>query len=303
MTYFLGVDGGQSGTAAVIGNDSGLVLGAGEAGPCNQAGSVGASVAAACRQAGLDSAAVEFESACFGLSGGPEDKEAMLRSAVHVKQLTVSTDAVIALAGATETGRGIITIAGTGSIAFGRNAEGRTARVGGWGYVYGDEGGAFDIFRQALRAALRMDEGWGTHTQLRAAILDATGARDANHAVHLMYTAEWPRDKAARLAPLVDAAAEAGDSVAREILNTAARQLALLAGAVRSQLWKPGEAVEIAYVGGVFGSRTVLERFRMLVELEDGVRCIAPRYGPAEGALLEAYRSAGIWPVTLHYGD
>jgi N-acetylglucosamine kinase-like BadF-type ATPase len=306
MTYFLGVDGGQSGTTALIGDENGRVLGRGEAGPCNHAGvhegraklerAVTASVAAACSQAGLDAGAIRFEAACFGMSGGPGGLEAILGSIIRVNRLTVTTDAVIALAGATETGQGIITIAGTGSIAFGRNGEGRSARAGGWGYIFGDEGGAFDIVRQALRAALRMEEGWGARTALRAAILEATGSGDANAAMHRMYTADWPRDRTATLAPLVDAAAMAGDAVAIEILANAAAQLAILAASVRSQLWKPGDAVEVAYIGGVFQSRLVLERFRLLVELEDRVRCIAPKRGPAEGALLEAWRSAGIRP-------
>jgi hypothetical protein len=54
--------------------------------------------------------------------------------------------------------------------------------------------------------------------------------------------------------------------------------------------------VEVAFIGGVFQSRQLLERFRLLVEMEDGSRCRAPQYGPAEGALLEAYRSAGLNP-------
>jgi N-acetylglucosamine kinase-like BadF-type ATPase len=304
MTYFLGVDGGQSGTTALIGDESGRVLGRGEAGPCNHAGSgegrakleraVTASVAAACSQAGLEAAVIHFEAACFGMSGGPEDKAAILGSILRVGRLMVTNDAVIALAGATETGQGIVTIAGTGSIAFGRNGEGRSARAGGWGYVFGDEGSAFDIVRQALRAALRMEEGWGAQTALRAAILDATGSGNANEATHRLYTADWPRDRTATLAPLVDSAAVAGDAVAIEILANAAAQLAMLAASVRSQLWKPGDGVEVAYIGGVFQSRLVLERFRMLVELADGIRCIAPKRGPAEGALLEAWRSAGI---------
>ncbi len=61
------------------------------------------------------------------------------------------------------------------------------------------------------------------------------------------------------------------------------------------------EAVEVAYVGGVFHSRALLERFRMLVELEEGNRCIAPRHGPVEGALLEAYRSVGK-RVSIRHG-
>jgi N-acetylglucosamine kinase-like BadF-type ATPase len=309
VTYFLGVDGGQSGTTALIGDDHGTILGTGNAGPCNHAGAedgraklenaVTQSVAAACRQAGLDADKVEFEAACFGMSGGPEDKQAILASILQVRLLTVTTDAVIALAGATGKGQGIITIAGTGSIAFGRNSVGHSARAGGWGYVFGDEGGAFDIVRQALRAALRMEEGWGANTVLRAVLLEATESGNANQALHRMYTADWPRHRVAALAPLVDAAATDGDGTANEILAGAAMQLAMLAASVRTQLWKAGEPVTVAYIGGVFASQLLLERFRLLTEMHEGVQCIAPHHGPAEGALLEAYRTAQLL-VSLH---
>jgi N-acetylglucosamine kinase len=306
MRLFLGVDGGQSSTTVLIGDESGRVLGAGEAGPCNHAGAeegrarferaVNEGLEAACARAGLDAATVCFESACLGMSGGPDDKRAILAGTLRAEHLIVTTDAAIALSGATATGQGIAVIAGTGSIAFGRNAEGRTARAGGWGYIFGDEGGGFDIVRQALRAALGMEEGWGPPTSLRQALLDATGSRNANEVLHLFYTSEWPRPRVALLAPLADAAAAEGDTVAMVILNRAAVELATLAAAVRSQLWKPGEAVDVAYIGGVFQSRTVRERFRMLVELEPGNRCGRPRHGPAEGALLEAYRAVGLNP-------
>lgn len=301
------MDGGQSGTTALIGDETGRILGEGEAGPCNHAGAlegrgkleraVAGSVSAACARAGLDASTVEFAAACFGMSGGPDDKQEILAGILRTERLVVTTDAVTALAGATATGQGIITIAGTGSIAFGRNAGGHTARAGGWGYIFGDEGGAFDIARQALRAALRMEEGWGPPTSLRETLLAATESRDANHALHRFYTDEWPRSRVATLAARVDEAAMNGDGVALEILNAAAMQLAMLAAAVRTQLWNPGEAVEVAYIGGVYQSRMLLERFRMLVEMGSGSRCRAPLYGPAQGALLEAYRAGGFNPT------
>ena len=306
MRLFLGVDGGQSSTTVLIGDESGQILGAGKAGPCNHAGAaegrlrferaVNEGLHAACARAGLDAATVRFESACFGMSGGPDDKQAILAATLRADHLTVTTDAAIALSGATTSGQGIAVIAGTGSIAFGRNAEGLTARTGGWGYVFGDEGSGFDMARQALRAALRMEEGWGPPTGLRQALLDATGSRNANQVLHLFYTSEWPRSRVAALAPLVDAAAAEGDAVAMVILNRAAVELAMLVAAIRSQLWKPGDPVDVAYIGGVFHSRTVLERLRTLVELEPGNRCRPPRHGPAEGALLEAYRAVGLNP-------
>jgi N-acetylglucosamine kinase-like BadF-type ATPase len=301
MKLFLGVDGGQSSTTALIGDENGHILGRGVGGPCNHAAAsegrakleraVTASVAAACAEAALDPETVRFAAACFGMSGGPDDKEAILAALLRTDRLIVTHDAAIALSGATATGQGIATIAGTGSIAFARNAAGQTARAGGWGYVFGDEGGAFDIVRHAVRAALRMEEGWGPPTALREALLGATAQPTANHVLHLFYTPDWPRSRVASLASLVDSAAAEGDSVALRILENAAQELALLAASVRAQLWRPGDPVDVAYIGGVFASARLLERYRTLVELEAGNRCAPPLHGPAEGALLEAMRA------------
>ncbi|PWT96804.1 MAG: ATPase, partial [Terriglobia bacterium] len=270
MRLFLGVDGGQSGTKTLIGDESGRVIGAGRAGPCNHGAAaegraklvraITDSVGAACGNAGI-SLPVHFTCACCGMSGGPADKEAILRELVDAERLIVTTDADVALAGATESGQGIIVIAGTGSIALGRNSQGVRVRAGGWGYIFGDEGSAFDIARQALRAALRMEEGWGPATALRDILLEATGSKDVNDALHRFYSPDWPRDRVAGLAPLVDEAAGAGDTAAIEILNYSALQLATLATSVRAQLWKPASEVVVAYSGGVFGSGNLRERF------------------------------------------
>jgi N-acetylglucosamine kinase-like BadF-type ATPase len=306
MPVYLGVDGGQSSTKALIGDEQGRILGAGIAGPCNHvegaggreklAGAVRACVAQACQEAGLSAANVRFEAACFGMSGGPADKQAILSEILRAGRLVVTDDAMIALAGATGGEPGVITIAGTGSIAFGRNAAGKTARAGGWGFLFGDEGGGFDIARQALRAALRFEEGWGPATALHALLLDAAKAPNANDLLHRMYTVEWPRPRVAGLAKLVDEAASAGDSVAGEILTAAAQQLATLTISVSRRLFAPGEALLLCYIGGVFASRPLLERYRQIVELEEGAVCAAPRYNPAAGALLEAYRACDLHP-------
>jgi len=307
MALFLGVDGGKSSTKALIGDEAGHVLGAGTGGPCNHVGeaegrarlarAVQECVALACEQARLRPAEVAFEAACFGMSGGPADKQAILAEILRAHKLVVTHDALIALSGATGGEPGVATIAGTGSIAFGRNAEGKTARAGGWGFVFGDEGSSFDITRQAIRAALRYEEGWGPETALLAALLDATGARDSNELLHNFYTAEWPRPRVAALAKLVNDVALHGDPVARDILSGAAQQLATLALSVKMRLFPAGEPALLCYIGGVFESGLLLERYRQLVELEDGVRCEPPRYSPAAGALLEAYRASGIHPA------
>jgi N-acetylglucosamine kinase-like BadF-type ATPase len=304
---FLGVDGGQSSTTALIGDETGRVVGVGSAGPCNHVeesrgrgkflAAIGGCVRDALSGAGAPSA--RFDAACFGFSGGPVDKDELAREIVPAEKYLITHDAEIALVGAMSGEPGVIAIAGTGSIVFGRNGEGRTARAGGWGYLFGDEGGGFDLVRQALRASLRQEEGWGPQTALRKALLEATGARDANDLMHRFYTAEYPRARVASFAKLVDDAACAGDAVARDILSGEAQTLATLVAAVRRQLFREGEAVRVSYSGGVFRSGILLERYRMLVELEEGARVAPPVYSPAAGALLEAYWLAGMNPKQL----
>jgi N-acetylglucosamine kinase-like BadF-type ATPase len=307
MALFLGVDGGKSSTKAIIGDETGRVVGTGVGGPCNHvaeaegrdrlARAVTECVALACAQAGIDASHVQFEAACFGMSGGPADKQGILAEILRAKKLIVTHDMLIALSGATGGDPGVAVNAGTGSFGFGRNASGETARAGGWGFAFGDEGSGFDIARQALRAILRFEEGWGPQTALHAALVEATGARDANELLHSFYTPEWPRPRVAALAKLVDSVAVAGDPVARDILVNAAQQLATLATSVGRRLFQAGERMLVCYIGGVFRSRVLLERYRQIVELEDGVRREPPHYSPAAGALLEAYRASEIHPA------
>jgi len=300
---FLGVDGGQSSTAALIGDETSRVLGVGYAGPCNHVEPgegrakfirvIKQCVESACAQAGIPPP-VHFSSACLGFSGGPADKQAIIAEILSSDRILVTDDALIALSGATTGEPGIITIAGTGSIAFGRNQGGRIARAGGWGYIFGDEGGAFDIVRRALRAALSFEEGWGQPTSLRASLLAATGASDLNHLLHLFYTSEYPRSRVAAFATLIDQEAEDKDSVALQVLNDAAHALASLARAVRNQLFAPSAAVHICYIGGVFRSRILRGKVRALLESDAPNQVSPPAHGPAAGALIEAYRAAGI---------
>src|SRR5665213_641094 len=301
--YFLGVDGGQSSTVAAIGDGDGKVLGWAAAGPCNHVAVaearakfvhvMGDCVAQAAARAGIG-ADRHFRAACLGMSGGPDDKAELLGELITSEDLIVTHDGRVALAGAMNGGPGMIVVAGTGSIAYGENERGESARAGGWGYIFGDEGGGFDIVRQALRAVLREHEGWGPHTALTPALLDASGTSDANAALHRFYTPEWPRAEVATLARLVSRIAEEGDPVAIDILNLAGQNLALLAAAVRRQLWAEGVTSVAACIGGVFNSAILMARFRALVELEGSVSVRTAQHSPAVGALLLAWRSAGI---------
>jgi N-acetylglucosamine kinase-like BadF-type ATPase len=301
--YYLGIDGGQSSTVALIADHTGRVLGRGVGGPCNHVAAdeaahkfktvIGACIEQACAEAELAFQGVQFAAACLGFSGGAEDKEAYSRALIRSKLFRFSNDAEIALSGATAGAPGIVVIAGTGSIAFGRSARGVTGRAGGWGYVFGDEGGAFDLTRRALRAALQFEEGWGPATALREMLLAATQSANANSLLHRFYTAEYPRAKVATLAHLVDGAAQAGDEVATHILDQAASKLAWLVQGVYRKLFKPHESATVSYTGGVFQSKLLRDSFSNAILQSIGCTVVPPQLSPAAGAVLEALKLDG----------
>jgi N-acetylglucosamine kinase-like BadF-type ATPase len=308
--YFLGVDGGQSSTVALIGDDNGVVMGYGAAGPSDHVRGPGGleklrkavtiSVGAAWRNSPYGGKQLpKFESAFFGMTGGGEDKAPIIRKLIPARLLEVSHDALTALIGATAGQPGIIVVAGTGCICFGMNARGQTARAGGWGYIFGDEGGAFGLARAALVAALRYEEGWGPLTQLRHRIITFSGAKNLNDALHKWYSLDFPRDRVASFSRHIDEAARDGDRVAREILRSGASELAQLVARVRRRIFKPKDLVLVSYIGGVWKSKMVRERFRKLVEEQGQNHVQAPALGPAAGALLAAYRNAGRLKIKL----
>ena len=301
-SVYLGVDGGQSTTTVLFADETGRIIGHGRGGPCNHVtgpeaqSKFNAAVGSALHEAGLQSCfdprVQSFDAACFGFSGGFEDKEPLARALVTADQYEFTHDADIALTGATAGESGVIVIAGTGSMAFGRNAANRTARAGGWGYLFGDEGGAFDLVRRALRAALRFEEGWGPPTALHAALLEATQAPDANTLLHRWYAE--PRSQIAALAPLVTDTANNADPVALEILHDAGRDLAHYAAAVHSNLFTPADSLQLSYAGAVFRSTPLLDSFTSRAHTLTGLTAHPPRFTPAAGALIRALRLDGL---------
>jgi len=297
-SLYLGIDGGQTSTTAVIGDHAARILGQGFGGQSNHVKgaegrtrlirAVTQALSGACHQAGLSLDAIQFDAACLGFTGGIEDKEPILREIVPCRRMVIMDDVTIALTGAHADRPGIIVIAGTGSVAMGRNAEGGTARAGGWGYAFGDEGGAWGIVRDALRAALRWHEEWGPSTLLHDLLLQQTGDDDIHVLRRRFYTEDYPRPRVAAFSKLVDQAAQQGDAVALAILNDAAQSLVNLVQVVHRRLFPPSETMPVAPIGGVFESRTVRERFQSLLESNSAVRVVPPRHGPEVGALLEA---------------
>ena len=318
--FFLGLDGGQTSTLAVICDRTGRLAGVGKAGPSNHVHEPGGferleralagSILAAWQEAAADidqeraspdgppESIPVFVSACCGMTGGVEYVPGFIGKVARIGRLTVDYDLITAHAGALVGEPGVIVIAGTGSVAYGVAPDGRTARAGGWAYLMGDEGSAYDIGRQALAAAARVEDGRGPASCLLEDILTHFHRLSLWEVRSLVYSAQFERAEVAALAPLVSRAADLGDSVAVAILDRAGKDLAELAVAILRRLDMDRLPAQFAPVGGVFqAGQAVLAplvgRLRAIAPL---VEIVPPRYPPVLGAVLIAMKSVGVVP-------
>lgn len=299
----IGIDGGGSSTKALAVAVDGTVIGYGESGPSNYQ-AVGADRAVrAVLEAGHKAkvnGATQPVAYFLGMAGTGriEDKvkvQSHLEGLLKPAGVTVETDAYIALAGVTLGQPGVVVIAGTGSIAFGINQYGRQARSGGWGYLLGDEGGAFDIGRQGVRAVLKECDGRGPATALTESLLEYLGVTDRtglSQIVPQIYQQNHGQRQLAGFAPFVTRAANAGDRVALSILKRAALELSQAGRAVLQKLdWAPGSA-QVIITGGLFDTDQLLrELFTTYIKrFMPDVMISRPRFKPVVGAVLLALK-------------
>lgn len=300
MNFHVGVNGGQSSTVAAIGDERGTILGRGVAPPADLVGQSRESrrqaetIDLAIERASLDAklpADTSFAAVVCGVSGY-EVGEATPQLATRAQSVRVVHDSEIALEGALEGKPGIVVIAGTGSGALGVDERGRRVRVGGWGYLFGDEGGAFWIARRALTLAMRREDR-GDTTALGSAAL-AFFAQPSLRAIQLAFGhEELSRPTLAAFAQVVSEFARNGDVDAHLIRSDAARALADSAYYADARLEKqPGRRV--TYAGGVFGDRQLHETWSEAVrERIPGVAIVEPLGDCVAGALRLAYNDAG----------
>jgi glucosamine kinase len=258
VTLFLGIDGGGSKTSCLIGDES-AVLGAGNAGPSNVV-RVGETIASESLEAAIRQACAvanvvpaQINRTCIGASGAGRPEITTVLSSVLSRivggAVDVVGDTVIALEAAFGSGPGVIVIAGTGSIAYGRNHKGETVRAGGWGHAISDEGSGHWIGRAAVSAALH---GYDEQQQLPMLdrIMQSWKVNTFGELV-VRANASPPPDFAA-LVPTILAAADAGDPLARSVLNETGARLAALCKTVIRRLFPHARAVPVAMSGGVF---------------------------------------------------
>jgi N-acetylglucosamine kinase-like BadF-type ATPase len=264
MPIFLGLDVGGSKTEAAIADED-KVLGRGttESSKLSRVGeycagrALNAAVRQACMEAHLQPE--DITHCVVGLAGASRKKDvdmarALVRRLVAVP-IEIISDAEVAHYAAFGGTPGIIVIAGSGSIAYGRNEKGTVVRAGGYGPVFSDEGSGEWIGRHAVATIMRtLDKALGT--ALLQEVMAAWQAESPEDICRLANSIP-PPDFAA-LVPSVFHAAHEGDEVARDLLTCAGVELAGLCGILMRRLWPQPQAVRIAIGGGVLNNSSLI---------------------------------------------
>lgn len=304
---FVGVDGGGTRTVALVGPRSDAVVARGEAGPANPHAvgfeSAAEQLASAVRAAlatwpgeCAGEPVVEIESAVLGVAGcgRPSDRARLTPLVAACLGVPASVVRVVSdvalLLPAAGLASGVALVAGTGSSAFGVAPGGRTASAGGWGYLLGDDGSAFDVGRRALRAVLRADDGLGPSTMLTLVLKERLGVSQPRDLIRVVYQSPSPRTAIAELAPLVVAVAESDDPIARQIVSGSGEALGRLVRGVARRLALGPDAVVIGTGGLLRAGEPVLGPLRRSLERADLTDFRLLDAEPAVGALRLAAR-------------
>jgi N-acetylglucosamine kinase-like BadF-type ATPase len=294
MRRVIGIDAGGSKTVALLADEEGRVLEEARAGGANLhvQGELEVEKVLHGLMDGLSARGVPT-AVCLGMAGvdRPEDRSVvhlLLRRLGHRERVLVVNDAVIALAAGSPDRAGVVVLAGTGSIAYGADRHGRTARAGGYGSLLSDEGSGYWLGREALRAVVRGHDGRGPRTRLAGLVLAALEVDTVAALVPRVYDRELSRREVAALAPFVQQAVDEGDEVARAMLEQAGRELGLAARAAAQTLDFDGLPFPVVLAGGVFRAcPDLVDHVGGSLRL-DHARPSLLRDEPARGAVLLA---------------
>ena len=306
---YIGVDGGQSGTRAVVANDAGRVLAMGTGPACdhitaprgyerNRAAIHGA-INDALEKSGAD--AKQIIAVGMGLTSAPRELNAqptfekIVREIADPDHIWIDHDAATNLAGATAGAPGVMVIAGSGSIAYGINQVGGEGRAGGLGYLMGDEGSAWWIGITALQAAAAAADGRGPETELLPFVLEYYDLPTIRHIHTFIYADTFTRPMVSEISVDVARLAES-DKVARKIMSDAGERLAIMVLATIRQIHQPADEVDVYPTGGVFRAGAVITQpFADKLHGEwPEARIQQPHFEPVYGALIRGYQQAGI---------
>lgn len=298
--FVVGVDAGGTRTRAAVANRRGETLGTGDAGSGNphQNGTTSAQkeILAAITHA-FDVAGIEKQivpAACLGVAGIDREDERVEWTNWARKKISpraqIVNDGELVLAAGSEENWGVALVAGTGSIAWGKSRDGRAARAGGWGHAIGDEGSAYDLARQALRAASQYADGRGEKTVLLGAILAYWKLSSPQDLIGVVYRSGKKPADLAELAEVVVQCARANDRVALSLIERGGEELATMVNAVAHALGFENEKFPLAFTGGLLLGAEIVRTYLLQATEKRGLKFSSVELvtEPLKGALRMA---------------
>ncbi|MFQ5630589.1 MAG: N-acetylglucosamine kinase [bacterium] len=303
--WAIGIDGGGTKSTACLMSGEGILHARTEVGATNYnkeaalkiVGEIGNAVDQLLRKAKKTTHKPDVLAAC--LSGlGREDAREHIKQLLTEKdiahQVFAESDAMAALYGAFAGRAGIMVIAGTGSVAFGKSQAGEIFRCGGWGYLLGDEGSGFDIGRNGINAALKDCDARGPSTSLRKRFEQHFQVQAIDQAVTTIYANNATRGALAQFAPVVFEEAAKGDIVAQEILNSAAGELAQLVLTIARKMEITGQ-ISVALMGKIFQNTIITKNLKKhLLDAQTKTKLVRSIFPADIGAALLGLESIGV---------
>ena len=303
MTAFLGVDGGGSHTRAVMADADGRITGSGVGASINprhhDAPTVRERLRALVGRA-LGSRAEPLSAAFLSLGGisTRADAEAVEAIAAGIEELRgakvkVANDAIAALVGGLAGRPGMVLIAGTGSACYGVAGDGRSHWCGGWEHRADDAGSAYWIAIEAVRAAVRVEDGRLPPSALRDLVFNRWPLTEPRALAERLSRGDVDRATLATLAPDVMALA-ASDALAKSIVDRAADELTQMVAVTAARLFAPHPS-ELILTGGLARSGPPFTPLLVsrIETMAHGVKVVEPELPPVLGAVIEAVRLAG----------
>jgi N-acetylglucosamine kinase-like BadF-type ATPase len=305
QSVHFGIDGGATHSFGVAIGRDGHVLATAKSGSLNFFGaSLGTArrnlefLLGALRQS--SGAHLEFSRAVIGCAAlfteaTSQEKENLCGGLLPFGRTRVVSDSMTASAGATLGQPGVVIIAGTGSIVVAQDAKGRFAQAGGWGHLLGDEGSAYWIAREAVRAAIAAQEEHGPATRLTSLVPRSFGAGSMCDIVPVIYDAAFTKERFADLTRWLIEEGAGDDSVFRDICCRAGQELAAQTLAVVKRASLKLSPLPVYLVGGVLNNMPfVRESLIDALKLETPVNVETPTLPPVLGAAAMALCDAGV---------
>ena len=229
---------------------------------------------------------------CHGESAdGDRALEQVIHEAFADVPIYFTNDVEVGWAGSMALEPGINVVAGTGSIAFGKDVYGNTARSGGWSEFFGDEGSCYWMGRKVMELFSKQSDGRCPKDELYQTVRREFGLKDDFSFIDLAYEYSAYREQVASLQFLAEKAARAGAPSAIALYREAVQELVLLVSAVRNKLDFSEKPFTVSYSGGLFkAGDIILNQFSEEIE-KDGGKLLPPQFEPVQGAVLLAFQN------------